>query len=88
MGETCPNFLPYTHRFKAVFDVLESLAPLAKKQLISAFSRNLKKPPPLDREERPCPVCGDPTYYDPCPLCRLREWQSAPAEGNDPSESN
>jgi len=72
----CPLFIPDTHRFKDVFEVLEGLAPLAKKQLIRSLSRNLKRPPGPDRVEQPCPVCGDPTYYNPCPLCRLREWQA------------
>jgi tRNA(Ile)-lysidine synthase TilS/MesJ len=71
----CPLFIPDTHRFKDLFEVLESMAPLAKKQLIRSLSRNLKRSPLPDRQERPCPGCGDPTYYDLCPLCRLRGWQ-------------
>lgn len=74
----CPLFVPDTHRFKDVFEALESLAPMAKKQLIRSLSRNLKRSP-VERTERACPICGDPTYYDPCPLCRLREWQTEEA---------
>lgn len=73
----CPLFIPDTHRFKELFEVLESLAPMAKKQLLSALSRNLQKPPAPARQEHPCPECGEPTYYNPCPLCRLRVWQSS-----------
>jgi tRNA(Ile)-lysidine synthase TilS/MesJ len=82
--KTCPLFVPDAHRFRDVFEALESLAPLAKKQLLSALSRHLKRPALPDREGRPCPVCGDLTYYDPCPLCRLREWQSGAAPSADP----
>ncbi len=83
----CPLFIPDTHRFKDVFEVLESLAPLAKKQLIRSLSRNLKRSPLPDRGERTCPGCGDPTYYELCPLCRLRGWQTEDAERatSDPS---
>jgi tRNA(Ile)-lysidine synthase TilS/MesJ len=72
----CPRFVPEAHRFKDVFEVLESLAPLSKKQLMSALSRNLKRPPPDTREWHLCEECREPTYFHPCPLCRLRGWQT------------
>ena len=77
LEENCPLFVPDAHRFKEVFEALESVAPLAKKQLLSALRRHLKKPQKPEREGHPCPECGDPTYYSRCPLCRLREWQAA-----------
>ncbi|MBM3475386.1 MAG: adenine nucleotide alpha hydrolase family protein [Armatimonadetes bacterium] len=74
--QACPLFIPDTHRFKDVFEALESLAPMAKKQLIRSLSRGLRRPPLPDRPWRLCPECGEPTYYNPCPLCRLRGWQT------------
>ena len=33
---------------------------------------------------RPCPECGEATYYDPCPICRVRQLQEeARADGAD-----
>jgi hypothetical protein len=72
----CPLFVPDTHRFKDVFEALESLAPMAKKQLIRGLSRGLRRPPMPERHEHACPECGELTYYNPCPLCRLRGWQT------------
>ena len=74
--ESCPLFVPETHRFKDVFEALESLAPMAKKQLIRSLSRHLRKPPGPEREWHLCPECGDRTYFCVCPLCRLRGWQT------------
>jgi tRNA(Ile)-lysidine synthase TilS/MesJ len=82
----CPLFIPDTHRFKDLFEALESLAPLGKRQFIRSLSRNLKRSPLPEREERACPICGDPTYYDPCPLCRLREWQANDGTGDEALE--
>ena len=75
VGIACPRFDPSTHRFKEVFGLLESLAPQSKQQLLHSLGRFLKRPPGPDREEHPCPVCGIPTYFSQCPLCRLREFQ-------------
>jgi tRNA(Ile)-lysidine synthase TilS/MesJ len=72
----CPRFDPSTHRFKAVFELLERLAPLGKKQLLTSLSRFITRPKGPDREEHPCPVCGLPTSFSPCPLCRLRASQA------------
>ena len=78
--EGCPRFLPETHRFKDIFHALEATAPLAKKQFLGSLIKHLRRPQKPPRTERPCPVCGDPTYYNPCPLCRLRELQEAEAK--------
>ena len=72
----CPRFVPATHRFKQVFEHLESLAPMGKQQLLHSLSRFIVRPEGPGREEHPCPRCGIPTTFDPCPLCRLREAQA------------
>jgi len=89
LDEDCPLFDPATHRFKQLFEAMESLAPMSKKQLLVSLSRFLRRPKQPDQEEQPCPVCGEPTYYDPCPLCRVRELQtgdSAPPGGAPAAE--
>ena len=78
--ESCPRFLPHTHRFKEVFEVLETVAPLAKRQFLGSLSKNLKIPDYPERAMRDCPDCGEATYFDPCPLCRIRIMQET-AEG-------
>lgn len=76
MDEDCPLFEPAAHRFKQLFEAMESLAPMSKKQLLVSLGRFIKRPRKPDREERLCPVCGEPTYYNPCPLCRVRALQT------------
>jgi tRNA(Ile)-lysidine synthase TilS/MesJ len=76
VDEDCPLFDPETHRFKRLFEAMESLAPMSKKQLLVSLSRFLKPAKKPEREEHACPVCGEPTYYNPCPLCRVRELQT------------
>ncbi len=74
--EACPLSEPAAHRFRQLFEAMESLAPMSKKQLLVSLGRFIKRPQKPDREEHPCPVCGEPTYYNPCPLCRVRELQT------------
>jgi tRNA(Ile)-lysidine synthase TilS/MesJ len=69
--ECCPQFDPQTHRFRAVFDLLESLAPMAKVQLVQSLGRAMNHPSP-GGPDLPCPDCGNPTASGVCPICRLR----------------
>lgn len=69
--DTCPEFDPQTHRFRAVFELLESLAPMAKVQLVQSLGRAMNRPSP-GGPELPCPDCGNPTASGLCPICRLR----------------
>jgi tRNA(Ile)-lysidine synthase TilS/MesJ len=82
--EDCPLSHPPTDRFKRLFEAMESLAPMSKKQLLVSLSRFLRRPKRPDREGHPCPVCGEPTYYNPCPLCRVRELQTGDAMPPNP----
>ncbi|MBC7289225.1 MAG: adenine nucleotide alpha hydrolase family protein [Armatimonadetes bacterium] len=72
--DTCPYFPPETHRFKAVFEHLEKLAPMAKMQVLNNLGRLLKPPPAT---ERPfiCEDCGEPSRRPLCPLCLIRRLQ-------------
>lgn len=72
--ELCPHFPPDTHRFKQVFDHLESLAPMSKVQVLTNLGR-LMKPPPLCAREFTCEDCGEPSRRELCPLCLLRRLQ-------------
>lgn len=75
LSATCPQFDPQSHRFKAVFELLEELAPMGKSQLVNTLHKAMKAPPP-GGPDRPCPDCGSPTGTDVCPLCRLRRLRS------------
>jgi len=82
----CPRFNPATHRFKEVFEQLEKLAPMGKQQLLHSLSRFIVRPKGPGRHEHPCPRCGIPTNFSPCPLCRLREAQAGQTScGEEPS---
>lgn len=68
---TCPRFDPQSHRFKAVFELLEELAPMGKSQLVNSLHKAMKAKPP-GGSDHPCPDCGNPTGTDVCPICRLK----------------
>ncbi len=42
IGEECPHFLPDTHRFKDIFDLLEKQAPMGKGQFWQAATRTAR----------------------------------------------
>lgn len=67
----CPQFDPESHRLKAVFELLEELAPMGKSQLVNSLHKAMKAKVP-GAQERPCPDCGNPTGTEVCPLCRLK----------------
>lgn len=71
----CPAFDPTSHRLKEVFELMERLAPMSKLQYWRAM-RKVLEPDEEDGVERPCNVCGEPTWFATCPLCRLRGEQS------------
>ena len=70
----CPRFVREAHRFKEVFDLLESIAPLSKGQFLEAVLPTMPLRPNYGRE-RPCRECGQLTTMPICPLCRLRAHQ-------------
>ncbi|MHB8997265.1 MAG: tRNA lysidine(34) synthetase [Armatimonadota bacterium] len=70
----CPQFDPESHRLKAVFELLEELAPMGKSQLVNTLHKAMKADVP-GAEDRPCPDCGNPTGTEVCPLCRLQRLQ-------------
>jgi uncharacterized protein (TIGR00269 family) len=72
--ESCPYFPPDTHRFKSVFEYLESIAPMSKVQVLTNLGR-LLKPPPVARREFRCQDCGEASRRELCPLCMLRRLQ-------------
>ncbi len=72
--DLCPHFPPDTHRFKEVFDHLESLAPMSKVQVLTNLGR-LMKPPPVCEREFICEDCGERSRRELCPLCLLRRLQ-------------
>jgi tRNA(Ile)-lysidine synthase TilS/MesJ len=71
---SCPAFDPTSHRLKEVFDLMERLAPMSKLQYWRTM-RKVLEPDEEAGEERPCNVCGEPTWFVTCPLCRLRAEQ-------------
>jgi len=74
-GEPCPRFVPDSHRFKDVFDLLEQRAPMGKMIFWQVLRKVMR---PGDDEEdtcHDCPICGEPTTMHICPICRLREAQ-------------
>jgi tRNA(Ile)-lysidine synthase TilS/MesJ len=75
----CPQFDPASHRLKQVFDLMESLAPMSKQQLVATLHRVMQEPSPSG-PDAPCPDCGHPTASGICPLCRLKRQRSASAE--------
>lgn len=77
MEDPCPLFVPETHRFKEVFDLLEKAAPMGKLQYWQVL-RKVMEPRGDDEDgaEHPCPVCGELTWMPKCPLCRLKEEQA------------
>ncbi len=75
VADPCPHFDPASHRFKAVFDLLEQEAPLGKLQFWSILRQAMRGRPEDEVAEHPCPRCGEPTHMTLCPLCRLREAQ-------------
>ena len=70
----CPQFDPQSHRLKAVFELLEELAPMGKTQLVNTLREAMKADVP-GAQDHPCPDCGNPTGTDLCPLCRLKRLQ-------------
>ncbi len=72
--DSCPHFPPETHRFKEVFEHLESLAPMAKMQVLNNLGR-LMKPPPVSDRPYQCEDCGEPSRRPLCPLCLIRRLQ-------------
>ena len=70
-ADTCPHFDPDSHRFRAVFELLESLAPMAKTQLVQSLGRAMNRASP-GGPDLPCPDCSSPTASGVCPICRLR----------------
>ena len=79
MTTACPQFAPEAHRLKAVFELLEQLAPMGKTQLVNSLHKAMREQP-RGGEDRPCPECGHPTGTDLCPLCRLKRWQEGRGE--------
>jgi tRNA-5-methyluridine54 2-sulfurtransferase len=74
MKVPCPQFDPDSHRLKAVFELLEELAPMGKSQLVNTLHRAMKADVP-GAQDHPCPDCGNPTGTDVCPICRLKRLQ-------------
>ena len=74
VGSQCPRFVPEAHRFKEVFELLESIAPLSKGQFLEALLPAMPLRPNYGRE-RACRSCGELTTMPICPLCRLRAHQ-------------
>lgn len=72
--QSCPAFDPTSHRLKGVFELMERLAPMSKLQYWRAM-RKVLEPDEEQGEERPCNVCGETTWFETCPLCRLRAEQ-------------
>lgn len=83
----CPRFNPDSHRLKQVFNLMESLAPMSKQQLVTTLQRAMREPPP-GKPDAPCPDCGYPTASGTCPICRLKRYVPAPSEAaNDQLET-
>lgn len=74
-ADTCPHFPPDTHRFKDVFEHLETLAPMAKIQVLTNLGR-LMKPPPIADRPYACEDCSEASRRPLCPLCMLRRMQA------------
>lgn len=74
LTQPCPQFDPQSHRLKAVFELLEELAPMGKRQLANNLQQAMQAEAP-GVAEQPCPDCGNPTRSGVCPLCRLRRLQ-------------
>ena len=68
---TCPRFDPEAHRLRQVFELLESLAPMAKTQVVQSLGQAMNRPAP-GGPDAPCPDCGSPTSSGICPICRLK----------------
>lgn len=83
LTSACPQFDPQSHRLKAVFELLESLAPMGKTQVVNSLHKAMRADPP-GAAEHPCPDCGNPTGTDLCPLCRLRRLQGGSAAALSP----
>lgn len=73
--ESCPLFLPDSHRFKEVFDLLEQRAPMGKMIFWQVLRKVMKPGADEDETCHACPVCGEPTTMHACPICRLKEAQ-------------
>jgi tRNA(Ile)-lysidine synthase TilS/MesJ len=67
----CPQFNPDSHRLKEVFQLMETLAPMSKQQVVNTLQRAMREAPP-GGPDAPCPDCGHPTASGLCPLCRLQ----------------
>lgn len=73
--EPCPRFIPDTHRLKDVFNLLEKHAPMGKVQFWQVLRKVMRpRPEPEDRDHA-CPICGEITSMQICPLCRVIEAQ-------------
>jgi uncharacterized protein (TIGR00269 family) len=71
----CPYFVPSSHRFKAVFEQLERMAPMAKMQVLTNLGR-LLRPPPVAERSFVCEDCGERARRPLCPLCMIRRLQN------------
>jgi len=75
----CTEFVPASHRFKEVFELLEAHAPMGKMQFAHALLKAMKPAVP-EEMARTCAACGEPANATLCPICRLREAQQGIAE--------
>jgi tRNA-5-methyluridine54 2-sulfurtransferase len=70
----CSHFVPESHRFKQVFELLEQQAPMGKIQFAHTMLKTMRGTP-NDELQRSCADCGEPTNAVYCPICRLRRAQ-------------
>lgn len=73
-NEQCPLFDPAGRRFNEIFDLLEQKAPMGTIQYAHTMLRAMKRVG-KDELKRVCPMCGEPTNTELCPICRLRRQQ-------------
>lgn len=80
VAEPCPRFVPDSHRFKDVFELLEQHAPMGKLQFWRVLRKVMRPADEGDDAGHLCSVCGEPTSMPVCTICRLRQAQQEDAQ--------